>query len=90
MHRCRTAVDRGLCVVLTMTLGAALFAAEACMGSRSGTSDSAEGAGRRAAKADGNPAHVDDARTVFAPDKAVAGVDWFARFRGGGRPIRAE
>ena len=32
MHSERVIVDRGLCIVLTMMTGAALFAAEACTG----------------------------------------------------------
>lgn len=40
MHRVIITVDRGLCIVLTLIMGVALFATEACMGVRAGASPS--------------------------------------------------
>lgn len=66
-----------------MMTGAALFAAEACMGVRPGTAGAAKSAGIHLAPANDESSQVstDEARAAFADGNPAAGLDDVTRFR---------
>lgn len=85
MHLAPFTVDRGLSIVLTLLTGAALFAAEACLGPHPGTATAGKDAGAPSAvaqrvdaasdlrdlKESTKPTVRDDARQVLAESRSA-------------------
>jgi hypothetical protein len=97
MHQCQTTVDRSLCIVLTVMMGAMLFAAEACM--KTGGHHPAVASGYASNGAQHRGASRDATRTGYAGDRDEAIADGkptaadgeeVARLRDDGTPSQAR